>query len=127
MKMGDFPCGGGTTPSSKRTEWPLAGGPIQVKMEHDRVATAVYLGLGDNPKAFNTTLVPQEIQQGIGDFCYANVVCLLHSYFRTLLSLGLGFGGKFGGRFENLDANSQTRPSQPHSTSKKATSQRSKS
>ena len=69
-----FPCGGQNTPSPNRTLWPLAGGPIQLTMEHDEAAVQVLLGLGNDVGSnFNITLVPTIQEQGIGEFCLGDV------------------------------------------------------
>ena len=71
----NFPCGGQNSASSNRTEWPLAGGPIQLTMEHDRSAVQVLLGIGnDVGDDFNTVLVPTTEEEGIGKFCLSDVV-----------------------------------------------------
>ena len=76
-KLVDFPCGGQDSPSSNRALWPLAGGPIQLNMQHDRVAVQVLLGLGDDVGVnFNITLVPTFEEEGFGDFCMGSVVSI---------------------------------------------------
>ena len=73
--LGQFPCGGQNSVSKTRTPWPLKGGPIQLNMEHDRVATQVLLGLGNDPgTAFNIVLQQTFMEQGIGKFCLSDVV-----------------------------------------------------
>lgn len=70
----NFPCGGQNTVSSNRTQWPLAGGPIQLTMEHDRAAVQVLIALGnDATDAFNTVLIPTTQEEGIGKFCLGDV------------------------------------------------------
>ncbi|KAL8716132.1 MAG: hypothetical protein Q9220_000037 [cf. Caloplaca sp. 1 TL-2023] len=70
----NFPCGGQNTVSNSRTAWPIAGGPIQLTMEHDRSAVQVLLALGnDATDAFNTVLVPTTQEEGIGKFCLSDV------------------------------------------------------
>lgn len=77
-KLVSFPCGGQNLPSSNRTLWPLAGGPIQLNMQHDRVAVQVLLGLGDDVGVnFNITIVPIFQEEGFGDFCMGGVVSLI--------------------------------------------------
>ena len=77
-KLVNFPCGGQDSPNSNRTLWPLAGGPIQLYMQHDRVALQVLLGLGDDVGVnFNITLVSTFEEEGFGDFCMGNVVGLI--------------------------------------------------
>lgn len=74
-KLGKFPCGSQDTVSSKRTLWPLAGGPIQLNMEHDRVAVQVLLGVGnDVGENFNIVLLPTIEEEGEGNFCLGDVV-----------------------------------------------------
>ncbi|KAL9579964.1 MAG: hypothetical protein Q9212_004778 [Teloschistes hypoglaucus] len=73
-KLGTFPCGGQNTVGSNRTTWPLAGGPIQLTMEHDHAAVQVLIALGSNPTDnFNAVLVPTTQEQGIGKFCLSDV------------------------------------------------------
>lgn len=73
-QLGTFPCGGQNTISSNRTTWPLAGGPIQLTMEHDHAAVQVLIALGNNPTDnFNAVLVPTTQEQGIGKFCLSDV------------------------------------------------------
>ncbi|KAF8250534.1 hypothetical protein K440DRAFT_619055, partial [Wilcoxina mikolae CBS 423.85] len=45
------PCGGLNTPSKTRAQWPLTGGQLSFEAGHDEANTAVYLALGNNPKA----------------------------------------------------------------------------
>ena len=89
-----FPCGGQDNPSNSRTPWPLSGGPIQLNMQHDRVAVQVLLGLGDNVGAnFNITLVPTFEEEGLGDFCMESVVCLTNiTVFILQAGCSLGYG-----------------------------------
>ena len=77
-KLVQFPCGGQDTPSPNRTLWPIAGGPIQLNMQHDRVAVQVLLGLGNDVGVnYNITLVPTLEEEGFGNFCFGDVVrCL---------------------------------------------------
>ncbi|KAL8721893.1 MAG: hypothetical protein Q9225_001529 [Loekoesia sp. 1 TL-2023] len=70
----NFPCGGQNSVSSNRTSWPLAGGLIQLSMEHDHAAVQVLIALGnDATDAFNTVLVPTTQEEGIGKFCLSDV------------------------------------------------------
>ena len=76
--LGTFPCGGQDSVAKTRTPWPLKGGPIQLDMEHDRVLAQVLLGLGNNPgSSFNIVLQKTVQQEGIGDFCFGDVVSRL--------------------------------------------------
>ncbi|KAI9893220.1 MAG: hypothetical protein M1814_000347 [Vezdaea aestivalis] len=68
-----YPCSGANTPSANRTAWPVGGGPVNLKLGHDRSLVAVFLGLGNNPSAFNITLLPTIQEQGPGDFCLQNL------------------------------------------------------
>lgn len=69
-----FPCGGQNSISNKRTPFPLAGGPVQLTMEHDRSAVQVLIAVGnDVTDAFNTVLVPTTQEEGIGKFCLGDV------------------------------------------------------
>lgn len=75
VKLVNFPCGGQDTVSATRIPWPLAGGPIQLNMEHDQSIVQVLLALGNNPgNNFNIVLQPTLQEQGIGNFCLGNVV-----------------------------------------------------
>ena len=76
--MGTFPCGGPALVSSVRTPWPLQGGPIQLDMEHGRVAVQVLLAMGSDPGVnFNTVILPTIQEEGPGDFCIGAVVRFL--------------------------------------------------
>ncbi|KAL8664780.1 MAG: hypothetical protein Q9202_002783 [Teloschistes flavicans] len=73
-QLGTFPCGGQNTISNNRTSWPLAGGPIQLTMEHDQAAVQVLIALGnDVTDDFNAVLVPITQEEGIGKFCLSSV------------------------------------------------------
>lgn len=75
--LATFPCGGQDTPSSNRSLFPLAGGPVQLNMEHDHAEVQVLLGLGnDVGENFNITLEPIFLEEGIGQFCMGDVVSL---------------------------------------------------
>ena len=64
-----FPCGGYNSVGD-RTDFPLAGGPVQLKMGHDQTNVAVYMAVGSDPgSSFNTVLRPQFVVTGLGDFC----------------------------------------------------------
>ncbi|KAL8839641.1 MAG: hypothetical protein Q9170_001647 [Blastenia crenularia] len=70
----NFPCGGQNTVSSNRTPFSLAGGSIQLTMEHDRSAVQVLIALGnDATDSFNTVLVPTTQEEGFGKFCLRDV------------------------------------------------------
>jgi len=66
------PCGGLDTPSKTRTPWSVTGGQLKFEAGHDEADTAVYLGIGNNPKTndFNITLAPRFQQIGLGTFCW---------------------------------------------------------
>lgn len=73
-KAVDFPCGGFDSVKTPRTEFPLNGGPLQLNMHHPQTRIAVYLALGNDPGSnYNFVLVPQLMQQGLGDFCLGDV------------------------------------------------------
>lgn len=77
-KLGTFPCGGQDSVSKTRTLWPLTGGPIQLEMEHDRVAVQVLLGVGEDVgDNFNIVLLPTIEEEGEGNFCLGDVVCMV--------------------------------------------------
>lgn len=67
------PCGGKNTPSTNRAKWSLSGGnQISFEAGHDEAETAVYLAIGENPKAedFTITVVDRFNQIGLGEFCW---------------------------------------------------------
>ncbi|KAF8540181.1 hypothetical protein BDD12DRAFT_689048, partial [Trichophaea hybrida] len=66
------PCGGINTPSKNRAPWPLTGGQISIETEHAEAETAVYLALGNNPKAEDFTIILKDpfLEIGIGTFCW---------------------------------------------------------
>lgn len=73
-----YPCGGHDTISNERTEFPLAGGPIQLRMGHDQSEVQVNIALGNDAvsgDAFTMTIMPIISQMGLGEFCLGNVVC----------------------------------------------------
>lgn len=68
-----FPCGG-HPPTTNRTEWPVAGGPIHLTLGHDRSLVQVLLALGnDAGDNFNIVLAPTIQEEGPGKFCMTNV------------------------------------------------------
>ncbi|KAF3008814.1 Nascent polypeptide-associated complex subunit beta [Curvularia kusanoi] len=68
------PCGGFDTVSSQRTDFPINGAPIQLKLGHLQTNIAAYLAVGDNPgDGFNVVLHPQIQVSGLGDFCMGSV------------------------------------------------------
>jgi hypothetical protein len=69
------PCGGLNTPSSERTPWSLTGGQLKFEAGHDEANTAVYLALGNNPKAedFKIVVADKFLQKGMGTFCWSNL------------------------------------------------------
>lgn len=69
-----FPCGGYNTVAGQRTDFPISGGPIQIKLGHQQTNVAVYMAVGDNPgDGFNVVLYPQFQVSGYGDFCLGDV------------------------------------------------------
>ncbi|KAF2196508.1 NAC-domain-containing protein [Delitschia confertaspora ATCC 74209] len=65
-----FPCGGFDSVSSTRTEWPVNGGPVQLKMHHTQTNVKVLLALGSDPgNNFNIVLRPTFAEEGPGQFC----------------------------------------------------------
>lgn len=69
-----FPCGGFDTVQSQRTDFPISGGPIQLKLGHQQTNIAVYIAVGDNPgSGFSTVLYPQFQVSGYGEFCLGDV------------------------------------------------------
>lgn len=80
--QGQYPCSGTTAPGD-RAPFPIAGGPIQLDMGHDRSLVQVNLALGNegvDGNAFNINLLPIVQEEGLGDFCLGNVVCFLPSF-----------------------------------------------
>ena len=72
--LGKFPCGGQDTVTANRTDWPVAGGPIDLTMGHDQAVVQVLLGLGNDVGSnFNITLLPIVQEQGLGKFCMSDV------------------------------------------------------
>lgn len=64
-----FPCGG-YNGVGQRTDFPINGGPVQLKMGHDMTNVAVYMAIGGTPGSnFNTVIRPQFVVTGLGDFC----------------------------------------------------------
>lgn len=73
-KESTYPCGGYDSVQSQRTDFPISGGPIQLKLGHQQTNIAVYLAVGDNSDSgFSTVLYPQFQVSGFGDFCLGNV------------------------------------------------------
>ncbi|KAL6710645.1 hypothetical protein ACN47E_007702 [Coniothyrium glycines] len=73
-KEGDFPCGGFNDVSSNRVDFPISGGPVQVRFGHPSTNVAVYMAIGDNPGSSFNIVAQQQIQvQGLGQFCFGNV------------------------------------------------------
>jgi hypothetical protein len=71
---GSFPCGGFDTVQQQRTDYPLSGAPLQLKMGHDLTHVAVYLAIGSSPgSSFNTMLRQQFVVTGLGDFCIGQI------------------------------------------------------
>lgn len=69
-KASTFPCGGFDQVKTPRTEWPINGGPIQLRMQHTQTRLKVFLGLGDDTGInFNVTIRPMFAQEGLGNFC----------------------------------------------------------
>ena len=59
--------------------FPTSGGPIQLNMEHDRSEVQVNIAMGSDAvdgNAFNVTLMPIALEEGIGKFCLGAVVSL---------------------------------------------------
>ena len=76
-KLDEYPCGSQNTASSNRSMFPITGGPIQLKMGHDRAEVQVNIALGNDAvdgNAFNVSLVPIFQEEGLGEFCLGDVV-----------------------------------------------------
>lgn len=69
------PCGGLNKPSATRTRWPTTGGQLKFEAGHDEANTAVYLALGNDPKAADFTVIVRDkfLQIGLGTFCWNNL------------------------------------------------------
>ncbi|KAF2017459.1 NAC-domain-containing protein [Aaosphaeria arxii CBS 175.79] len=66
----NFPCGGANSVKTPRTDWPMSGAPVQLKMEHAQTNVKVLLAIGEDPgENFNVTLRPTFSIEGLGDFC----------------------------------------------------------
>ena len=68
----DAPCGGAGV-SSQREPWPLTGGEVKFKTEHDQSNAEVWLYVGNNPQGnsdFTINLKPVFLQTGLGVFCW---------------------------------------------------------
>nr|QOL11119.1 lytic polysaccharide monooxygenase [Podosphaera xanthii] len=66
-----FPCANvDQTSETNRTQWPLDGGSVSLKLYHSWTYIFINLGLGsENPK-FNVSLTPNLLKEtGKGDFC----------------------------------------------------------
>lgn len=75
--LATYPCGGQDKVSNNRSMFPLAGGPIQLNMEHDRANVQVNIAMGSDTidgNAFNMSLVPILQEEGIGKFCLGDVM-----------------------------------------------------
>ena len=69
------PCGGYDDIGSERTEFPLAGGPIQLKMGHDHSDVQVNIAMGNDVSGDDYTITLLLISEmGLGEFCLGNVV-----------------------------------------------------
>lgn len=70
----NYPCGGYDTVGN-RTTFPLAGGPIDLNMEHTRSNVEVLIAMGNNPSGadYHTVLVPTFYEQGPESFCIGAV------------------------------------------------------
>ncbi|RMZ74321.1 nascent polypeptide-associated complex subunit beta [Pyrenophora seminiperda CCB06] len=73
-KEGNFPCGGFDDIQSKRTNFSISGGPIQLEMGHPQTNLAVYMAIGDNPgSGFSVVAKHQLSVDGLGNFCLGSV------------------------------------------------------
>ena len=78
-QLTNYPCGGQNSVSSNRTQYPLSGGPIQLRMGHDHAELQVNLALGNEAvdgNAFNVNILPIVQQEGLGEFCIGALVSL---------------------------------------------------
>lgn len=75
--LATYPCGGQDKVSSNRSMFPLAGGPVQLNMEHDHADVQVNIAMGSDTtdgNSFNMSLVPILQEEGIGKFCLGDVM-----------------------------------------------------
>lgn len=73
-KEGEFACGSFNDVSSTRTDFPISGGPIQVRFGHQQTNVAIYMAIGDNPGTNFNIVAQQQLQvSGYGEFCFGNV------------------------------------------------------
>ncbi|KAL7267739.1 hypothetical protein RUND412_009658 [Rhizina undulata] len=70
--MSDSPCGNFNTPSSRRTQWPLTGGQLELSTEHAASDMAVYMAIGNDPVAADYTVILKDVFEeiGIGNVCW---------------------------------------------------------
>ncbi|KAH0489179.1 hypothetical protein TgHK011_009620 [Trichoderma gracile] len=66
----DYPCGGVPYKAGNITNWPLAGGALQLELHHPWTYLFVNLGLGANTTNFNISLTPDLVNvTGKGTLC----------------------------------------------------------
>jgi hypothetical protein len=65
-----WPCANVSENAGERTDWPVAGGAIELELHHEWTYLYINLGLGNNVTNFNITLTPQLLNvTGEGNYC----------------------------------------------------------
>lgn len=73
-KEDNFPCGSFNDVASKRTDFAISGGPIQLTLGHAQTNVAVYMAIGDSPGSGFSIVAHKTIMvTGLGDFCFGSV------------------------------------------------------
>ncbi|KAI0839284.1 hypothetical protein F5Y06DRAFT_295905 [Hypoxylon sp. FL0890] len=69
-----WPCGGVGMGVGNRTDWPINGGAVQLKLHHGWSYLWINLGLGNETENFNLTMAPELMNvTGRGKFCLDNL------------------------------------------------------
>lgn len=73
-KEPQWPCGGFNKVSPTRAEFPLSGGPIQIRSTHTQELLEVLVAVGNEPGgSFNTVVVPTFMKMAPGLTCFGDV------------------------------------------------------
>lgn len=73
-KQPQWPCGGLNNVSPARAEFPLSGGPIQIRSTHTQELLEVLVAVGNKPgTSFNTVVVPTFMKMAPGQTCFGDV------------------------------------------------------
>lgn len=60
--------------ANSQIDFPISGGPIQVRFGHQQTNVAIYMAIGDNPGTNFNIVAQQQLQvSGYGEFCFGNV------------------------------------------------------